>query len=456
MSLILLLLIAIEVIYAFNMIPGANIASMMHTQGEKSAQIMVSSAAGLRIRRAPTALFGADVEEGETNVQYQDDEHPLLSLGTAYLYLGLLFLVFTCNQTARQVVYYICDFSNEADAMRYMNVALDFTREQYAALASFGFTVTFASTSLVAGGVADKRARNLIAGMSCAAWSAATLLQGQATSYAQVLPLRSFVGFAQAFYNPAAYTLLAEYFPSNMMAQVNGIFTSGIYLGGAFSSLAIFLDERIGWRGTLTTIGAVGLALAMLLVVTLPEPRSSGERSPLAIDSINNRSSARSNSGSVHSAEKDNQGGLGKIFSGFASVLTSVGASTEAQLLLGCTALRYCAGFTIGIWKAPFIYAKFPGAQEVFAGSNAAIIAVAGIFSCIVGGIIADKLANPEGSSRQPIARTWVPAVGSLLAVPMWVLFCKAPTTQLTFVWLFLEVSHLNPTPHWHGIPARF
>ena len=226
--------------------------------------------------------------------------------------------------------------------------------------------------------------------------------------------------------------MLAEYFPANMMAQVNGIFTSGIYLGGAFSSLAIFLDERIGWRGTLTTIGTAGLALAALSVATLPEPRNSG-KTPFAIDSSSSSSSS-SSSGSV-------DGGMGQIFAGFASVLSTVGDSTEAKLLLGCTALRYCAGFTIGIWKAPFIYAKFPGAQEVFAGSNAAIIAVAGIFSCVVGGIIADKIANPEESDRQPIARTWVPAIGSLLAAPMWVLFCKAPSTQLTFVWLFFEVS---------------
>ena len=391
----------------------------------------------------------------------------------AWLYLALLFAMFTCNQTARQVFYYICDFSNAADPFRYMNVDLGFSREEYAALASFGFTVTFATTSLVAGGFADKNRRNLLAAISCMLWSSFTLLQGQTSSFAQVLPLRASVGFAQAFFNPAAYTLLAEYFPQNMIAQVNGIFTSGIYLGGAFSSLAIFLDERIGWRGTLSVIGGVGLVLAVLAAGVLPEPRDGvGLGAGKEVAGAIREGGVMDVEGGEYTKEDTETGevlsSMTKVLSGFMDVLATAGQSREAMLLLSSTALRYCAGFTIGIWKAPFIFSKFPGGQEIFAGSNAAIIAVAGVFSCVVGGVIADRLAEPQpvvpsspseqassttvvaSSSRsrgggrgvprrRPRARAWVPAIGSLLAAPTWVLFCHSATTQETFFWLFVE-----------------
>ena len=49
-------------------------------------------------------------------------------------------------------------------------------------------------------------------------------------------------------------------------------------------------------------------------------------------------------------------------------------------------------------------------------GSNAAIVALGGLASSLLGGILSDYLANPkvlpDGTSVKPRARAWVPAVG--------------------------------------------
>ena len=116
----------------------------------------------------------------------------------------------------------------------FLKLALDFSQEAYASLASFVFTVFFATFSLVAGGISDRYPRNWIALLGCGIWSFATAAESLVTSYSQIVPLRAIVGASQAFYNPAAYTLLADIFPERLIARVNGIFTSGIYLGGGY------------------------------------------------------------------------------------------------------------------------------------------------------------------------------------------------------------------------------
>ena len=50
-------------------------------------------------------------------------------------------------------------------------------------------------------------------------------------------------------------------------------------------------------------------------------------------------------------------------------------------------------------------------------GSNAVIVALGGLVSSLIGGVISDRLANPpvnkDGSLDRPRARAWVPAIGS-------------------------------------------
>ena len=106
--------------------------------------------------------------------------------------------------------------------------------------------------------------------------------------------------------------------------------------------------------------------------------------------------------------------------------LREVTKTTEAKLLLTAIGIRFCAGFSIAIWKAPFIFSKFPESSELFASGNAAIVAGGGFLSTLLGGYISDKISKPEGGGR-PKARAWVPAWGSLLAAPLWAAFVMAP-----------------------------
>jgi predicted MFS family arabinose efflux permease len=101
--------------------------------------------------------------------------------------------------------------------------------------------------------------------------------------------------------------------------------------------------------------------------------------------------------------------------------------------------LRYAAGFSIGIWKAPFIFEKFPGDENLFAGTNALVVGIGGLASSLIGGYISDRIANPSSPGIRPAPRALVPAVGSLLAAPAWYLFIKADSPEMSIVYLFAE-----------------
>jgi hypothetical protein len=103
------------------------------------------------------------------------------NLSASYAVLAVLLITFASNQWSRQALYYLCDFSNNADPFKHINAALDFDKEQYASLASFGFTIVFALFSLFAGSASDRYDRNIVAALSCGVWSAATALQSFAT-----------------------------------------------------------------------------------------------------------------------------------------------------------------------------------------------------------------------------------------------------------------------------------
>lgn len=112
-------------------------------------------------------------------------------LNSSYIVLGVLFATFASNQWSRQALYYLCDFSSNSDPFKHINAAVNFNKEQYASLASFGFTAVFASVSIFAGTVSDRFDRNVVMALSCTVWSVSTALQGFATGSKQHIYLNS-------------------------------------------------------------------------------------------------------------------------------------------------------------------------------------------------------------------------------------------------------------------------
>lgn len=193
------------------------------------------------------------------------------------------------------------------------------------------------------------------------------------TGYGDLIPLRAVIGASQAFFNPAAYTIISEIFPKKMIGSINGIFSSGIYLGGGLASLSIILDGQIGWRNTLFVIGGLGVLVAAMCLFLVTEPRaatrstttSTSSSSTVLGSSITDTTEIITNPSIT---KKDDLKSATDFIKGAITSLQEVLQSSEARLLFSASVLRFCAGFSIAIWKAPFVFAKFPDNAASFAG----------------------------------------------------------------------------------------
>ena len=57
---------------------------------------------------------------------------------------------------SRSLIYYLVSFSSDAHSFEFMNIDLGFGAAQYGIVASFGFTLLFAVSSLFAGPITDR------------------------------------------------------------------------------------------------------------------------------------------------------------------------------------------------------------------------------------------------------------------------------------------------------------
>ena len=349
--------------------------------------------------------------------------------------LAVLLFSFTSNQCSRQLIYYLCNFSpTTSSPFLHINIDLAFSQEQYGLLASVGFTTLFALTSLFAGSFSDSFSRKKIILFSSLGWSFITILQSFSYDYTSFLVLRSLLAIVQAFFTPAAYTLLSDIFPKKLVGTANGVLGGGVYIGGGLASLSILLDNQIGWRSTFLSVGVAGVLISAFLFFFVNEPRV--ENTPKIEQKIAEEDdfSVKMPLSTSYSSSVVN---FSSQLSSYTDAVKEVLESPGARTLLLASALRFAAGFTLAIWKAPFVFSKFPGSEALFASSNAAVVAVGGLASSLLGGYLSDLIQKTQKEGSK--ARVWVAAIGSLAAAPLWAGFILAETPSLAVAYLFAE-----------------
>jgi hypothetical protein len=146
-------------------------------------------------------------------------------------------LVYVSNQWSRSSIYYLVNFSEDADPFRAMNLDIGFSQAQYGLLASLAFTALFAVASLGAGIASDRYNRKNLTIFAAIGWSVATLGTSLSSSYSEVLGWRVAMGLACAFATPTAYTLINERVPKDQTAFATSLYGTG---GELFVSLLSF------------------------------------------------------------------------------------------------------------------------------------------------------------------------------------------------------------------------
>ena len=157
---------------------------------------------------------------------------------------------------------------------------LDLSNTQYGFLVGAVWVLSFGVMAMFMGTLADRYARPRVIAAGIAIWSACTWASGQATSFEQMILARFFVASGEAALVPAAVSLLIELFAEKRRASVVGVFFLGIPLGIGISFLLTgTVGATLGWRGTFSWLGIVGVAIALPLSL-LSEAR--GQKDPPA------------------------------------------------------------------------------------------------------------------------------------------------------------------------------
>jgi len=154
-------------------------------------------------------------------------------------------------------------------------------------LQGFSFALFYAAMGLPLGRVADAANRRSLISICIAFWSLFTAACAGARSYATLFLARMGVGIGEAGLNPAAFSILSDYFSKERLGAALSVFYIGQMLG---SSLALVVGGTVvqsvtsrpeatvpilgviaSWRLTFLILGLPGLVLA-LLALTMREP----------------------------------------------------------------------------------------------------------------------------------------------------------------------------------------
>jgi MFS family permease len=164
---------------------------------------------------------------------------------------------------------------------------LGLTDSEVSLLAGAAFASCYVLFAFAFGRWVDTRGRRgaIVVGMTL--WSLATAACGLAGSFGRLFAARAAVGVGEASLNPAAYSMIADYFPIGRRGVATAIFACGASLGGGLAILAggqvvewalvtrpqlPLMHGAAAWQTAFVIIGLPGLLVALLIGLTVREP----------------------------------------------------------------------------------------------------------------------------------------------------------------------------------------
>jgi MFS family permease len=188
--------------------------------------------------------------------------------------LALFWFIYFMNQADRQVLFSVFPLIQREFGLSDASLGL---------LGSVFFWV-YAVLVPVAGALGDRLTRKSIVVFALLVWSAATAVSGLVSGFVLLVAFRALTGAGEAFYYPAANSIIGDYHGRGTRALAMSIHQTSVYLGIVGSgTLAGYVGQVYGWRTAFLVFGGVGVALAVLASRLLREPeRGASEAEPAA------------------------------------------------------------------------------------------------------------------------------------------------------------------------------
>ncbi|MBO6636052.1 MFS transporter [Parvibaculum sp.] len=209
-------------------------------------------------------------------------EKPYPNQVYAWYVVGILVLAYTFSFIDRQILSLL---------VGPMKRDLGISDTQMSLLQGFAFAVFYCLAGLPIGRMVDSRNRVNIISIGVFVWSVMTALCGTAHAYWQLFLYRMGVGVGEAALSPAAYSMIADYFPPKRLGFALGVYGMGVYIGaglaliigaaviglvsGGGDIVVPIFGEVYAWQLTFFIVGLPGILIA-LWVWTVKEPERRG------------------------------------------------------------------------------------------------------------------------------------------------------------------------------------
>jgi MFS family permease len=298
---------------------------------------------------------------------------------------------------------------------------------QIGLLQGLAFALFYTLMGLPLGRMVDNYSRRNLIMVCVIVWSIFTSLCAAARSFFSLFLTRIGVGVGEAGLNPAAFSLIADYFPKDRVGTAISVYYFGLYFGQSMALLVggitvdalshtpvltvPLLGSIASWRITFLIVGLPGLLFA-LLGLTIREPL----RRNLLLAA--NGKPARASLHEVFEQMKQR----------WQSV---VGISLGMVFQSGCN-------YAIGAW-VPVYFLRVHGWTATNTGKALAVILI--LFACsgmYIGGFMTDRWQK-KGIINGPIRTALISAVGIFLfVVPATIVSDPRLTLGLLAVGMFI------------------
>lgn len=346
--------------------------------------------------------------------------------------LAILIFVYIFNFIDRQILN-ILQEPIKAD--------LGLSDTQLGLLTGLSFAIVYCVCGIPVARIADATNRKTVISVSLTIWSGFTALCGLAQNYTHLLLARLGVGVGEAGGSPPAHAIISDLYEKEKRGRALSIYSAGLYAGTLLGYYAGgWLSEAFTWREAFFAVGIPGIALALLLQLTLREP-------------------IRGLSGVVPQRERTT----------FLEAFAKLWALKSFRYYSIATGAGTFVTYGVGNWMPPFLTRthgewSMPWLQKLVGFCSDATIetcaqmsrteiglmygtaaGVGGAIGTIAGGYIADRIGQKDHRWF-----LWVPMWGKLIGGPLFILALLAPTAELSlalyFPGLILAAMYLGPS----------
>lgn len=304
--------------------------------------------------------------------------HPRAPLSRRVYALILLAIIYTLNQIDRQIIAVL------AEPIKH-ELALSDTELGF--LTGIAFALLYSISGIPIAYVADRVNRRNLVALALGVWSLMTAVCGLAQSFAQLAVARLLVGVGEAGCSPPAHSMISDLFGKTHRARALAIYALGIPIG-SLGGLLIggILNDLYGWRSALFIVAIPGLVLALLLRLTIAEPRRGASEEIAA----------------AHAAAPSFREAFRYLWA----------RPTYRHLLIGGAVVAAIATNNV-VWTPPFMVRSHGMSLRAIGLELGLVSGAAGAIGILLGGYLADRLGP-----RDPRWRLWIAAVAMAFICP--------------------------------------